>query len=62
MSDDESTPLWRDPKAMFFFFGSIMLLMLVLGIWVDDGRFALTGVVAIIPTCAAAIAWASRDM
>ena len=60
--DDENTPLWRDPKALFFFSGSIMLLMLVLGIWLNDGRFAMTGAVAFIPTCAAAVGWAAREM
>lgn len=60
--DDEAVPYWKNPKVLFFFFGSIVLLMLLLGIWVDDGRFVLTGLVSLAPTCVFAVALAFRDM
>ena len=60
--DDDVVPAWRDPKVLFFIFGSITILMFLLGIWLDDGRFGLTGLIAIAPTCIAAVGWAYRDM
>lgn len=60
--DDDRVPVWRDPKPLFFVFGTIVLVMFLIAVWADDGRFAMTGLIAVIPTCVAAVGWASRDM